>query len=213
MEPGTGNPSSSAGADGSITSDGSLANTYTITGKSPDGKPMTFWVFTESCWIGIKEEKLMHGSKKFENVTEFTFTKANEGDTDQVCIQADRPNYLFIDFLIPKNELLTQNGKSLNLAWDTLGSWGLAPNGVYLDSYDQQEKEKMIKTSVKNGKVVLTYAGTDAIVTHDVLSPDGQDWGQNLSGKISDDLHEIQISVDRPKAPENSFKTTLTLIK
>jgi len=186
-----------------------------IEAKSPDGKPVSFY-YCNLCNCDVGGVPINGPCKSFmENTTSYKyFGIANLGGGTPVWwdFRVVRKNYLFVDWNVKVEG--NPNKKTIvpyTYDWTKIGSWGLAPNGVYLDSIDGQKAD--ITTKVKNGKVTLNYWGTDAIVTDDQISPDDKNPGKKISGTISKDLSVIQLQIVYPNNPEENFTTTLTLVK
>ena len=182
--------------------------------STPDGKPADFYI----CLGGCGDDKTLPTPDEStileKNIVKLQhFTKAPiEGKGIEMAIRIARPNYLFVDWKFFVNGHPDKSWtKSYTHEWKNAGSWGLAPNGTYKSSHSG--KNESVSTSVKDGKVTLKWVGGDAIITHDEISPDDQIPEEKISGKISDDLSQIQVQVDRPFAPENNYQATLTIVK
>lgn len=182
---------------------------------TPDGKPADFYICTSgSCG----DDKTLPTPDEFtileKNIIKLQyFTKAPiQGKGEEMAIRIARPNYLFVDWKFLVNGHPDPKWTNhYTHEWKDVGSWGLAPNGTYKSSHSG--KNESVSTSVKDGKVTLTCVGGKAIITHDEILPDDQIPEEKISGKISDDLSQIQVLVDRPFAPENNYQATLTIIK
>ena len=219
-DPGSSDSSSIASTDGG-TQDNNMPKTdivvksdqvlVTVKGKMPDGKPADAVHFCEnsSC---IDGKNLFSPDLTIKSVSEFEETlpvHANEGNDGKVTGLEERQNYLFAYKVIL---VQSKNGKaqSFDVNWSGLGQFCAAPNGSYLSSHDK--KTKTVETIVKNGKCELTYGSGPAIVTGNAITPVDQA-SKKISGKISDDLSQIQLQIDFPGSPESSFKTTLSIVK
>ena len=200
----------------------------TVKGVSPDGKPASFYVFNN---CGVWEEKDCIIPASAENVSEFELTFAistgcNDVDPGSFGVHATRPNYLFADYRSPfiKVPPPTQTAYTLlPVAW-TDGTWGLAPNGQYYDSYDydkvQNHPKHAIKTEIasldnKTMSVVIRDSGSPfssegvGIVTGDSFVVASTKSG--FQGNISADLSVITYHSDDGFG--NVHDGTLTLIK
>lgn len=212
----TGSDISSAGFEDVKLAYGEWGSGYvSIQAKTPDGKPATFYVCRDnsSCYKDPVDGKIIKPEWTFKDTTNFELHTAANFKGDLFFIYAERENHLFVPLHFTAQGDKANPKKPVVYAheWKDVGSWGLAPNGTYLDTLHSNNKP--VVTSVKNGKVTLTYAKTDAIVTHDAFSPNDQDPDLKLSGQISDDLSKVQLKAEFPNLPNKNYETTLTIVK
>lgn len=186
----------------------------TIIVKTPDGLPADLYVCGGgSCYSGDAKPFVDPPNgfvKKVEGAEEIEFVQNDFGFTE-VTFYAVRKNYLFY-YLNVHYVNGDKKEDTVNTTWTEPGSWGLAPNGTYIDSFDGG-KQTSITTSVKNGKVTLTYNNSGGIVTHDAFLPDDQNPNKKIAGQISNDLSQLQLKATFPNLPEKNFETTLTVVK
>ena len=220
-DPGSSDSSSVASTDGG-TQDNNMPKTdivvksdqvlVTVKGKMPDGKPADAVHFCEyaDCLDGKAASK---PAITIKNVSEFEETLAIyaiEGNDGKATVLVERQNYLFVSKQIPIIQSKNGKAQSFDVNWSGLGQFCAAPNGSYLSSNDK--KIKTVETIVKNGKCLFTYGSGVAIVTDHEITPDDQE-SKKISGKLSDDLSQIQLQIDFPGSPEKKFETTLTFVK
>jgi hypothetical protein len=193
-----------------------------ITAKTPDNKPATFYVCNQCPnWVGGNEEdpsdpcrnlrepnpSSPNNTQIFKDVAELNFpTKASIefGYDYTVCVE--RQNHLFIPFKFNlKGAKNPQMANAKNCEWKDTGSWGLAPNGTYLNSSDN--KLRSITTNITNEKVMITGISTNTIpVSGNQLTY--EDEFTIVSGNISSDLSAISYSLKYPKTGKE-FSGTL----
>lgn len=166
--------------------------------STPDGKPADFYICTSgSCGDVNTLPEVDEFTVLEKNIVKLQyFTKAPiEGKGIEMEIRIARPNYLFVDWkFLVKGNPDTNWTNSYTHEWKDIGSWGLAPNGTYLDSSDG--KNTSIVTSIKDEKVTLKVANTDlAWVTGDQLVETDYmiSLGLKVSGTIQSDLKKIDV--------------------
>lgn len=186
-----------------------------IQAKTPDDKPADFYICSDGC-ENFENPTVVPKTKRMEkNVTNINFhTKAGYAGVwnPTFTVRVVRNNHMFVDQSV--KVYADKNPSKVNtftVDWTEKGSWGLAPNGLYNSSHSG--KNEKVSTSVKNGKVTLTWFGDDAIVANDVLSPYSSDSYFQISGNISPDLSQIQVKIEAPVEPQKNFTSTLTLVK
>lgn len=181
-----------------------------IEGKVPDDKPATFYVCS-SCpsWKGgqspdyekdpcvnMREpnETHVHDTVVFKDVLSFkypTIAHIKFGSDFKVCVE--RKNHLFVpQFFHIEGAADPKMSTSKKLEWKNAGSWGLAPNGTYVDS-DGGGKTQ-VKTTVVNNKVIIDL-GIPTKTTVDNTNLSGEDTYAKVNGNISTDLSKITYDV------------------
>jgi len=179
-----------------------------IHAKTPDNKPAKFYVCHGGYVCPGDSTKDDH---VFENVTEIDVMEiADWKYGSEFFVAVERKDHLFSSWYVQtfKNLVKPTGVEYLTYDWSAPGSWGLAPNGTYLDSDDGQEKT--VETKVDVEYVVISDGFAKGIVDNKKILPKE---GAYISweGEISDDLTTITYSMKNTEG--YTWNGTLTLVK
>ncbi len=181
--------------------DGYAIGPITVTGKSPDGLPGTFYV-EKGCssepWKYFQEHT-------FANVASFEVKIDDWRIGDYNCVQFTRDKHLFVPYGFEIKD--SDKDATFNFDWSAPYSWGLAPNGIYVDDVDDKNYE--VETYVEDQKIFI-YLGFSFGAPLNIDTFDGEDEndGEKLKGTVADDLQTITFHSVYPSGKK--YEGTLT---
>ena len=120
-------------------------------------------------------------------------------------MQFNCPGHLFAARTV--NLVQDDDGTEMTLEWPE-GSWGLAPNGTYVDS-DNYESE--VSTSVVGNVVIMILSFETPVAGNRFSGTNPDDAANHIDGTISDDLTTIEFT--ETTASGSVYEVTLTLLE
>jgi len=171
-------------------------------GINPDtGEPLFTVTLNANAPAGIVGDFLVKGDVACE-ATDTCEVKVVKID-DQVEIELESPIHLFAPREYVPNA--DDNGTVVELNWTEEGSWGLAPNGAYVDS--SNDSVRAVETGLDGDRVFMNM-GLNVMVHVTGAAFYGEKPGVTLEGTISDDLSLITYKLEASNG--NVSEGTLT---